>query len=298
MYIIFDVGATNIKYSVVGENFEVLKSSKVKTPKHNLEEFRNALFNIIDENGGESDLNGIGICVPGQVDIETKMIIDGGTLTFLNNQSVVEILPIKNEIPIILENDAKSAALGELWRGHLKDVQNGMVLTLGTGLGGGIVLNGGLYRGTNNESGEISFLNVYQGTGSYKRVPVAYQGSAVMMVDKLKKYLGDPDLHGVDAFRIMEESQDPYMLKIFNDYILDISNLLIDMQCIFDFEKILIGGGISSQDIVINALQETVKKLIDQNDWLRNYPVVEKTKFGNAANQMGLIYELDKENGK
>lgn len=292
MYIIFDIGGTNIKYSVLDDKFFSIASSKVKTPKTNLDDFANALLDIINEYNVDNNLKAISTCIPGQIDIENGHIINGASFPFLDDTPIYDLFRVDKSIPIIIENDAKAAALGEHWKGNLEGVTNGMVITLGTGLGGGIILNNQLYRGSNNEAGELSFLNMGIADQSVVRDPIVMRASGYFMVERLKAIIGDPNMNGIDVFEILKKSDNEDLWAIFNDFITVLAHLIIDVQCMFDFEKILIGGGLSSQEMVIDGVKDKIKLILETDDRFRVKPIVERTFYENDANKVGMLYKL------
>ena len=106
-------------------------------------------------------LHGVGIGVPGFIDIDTGIIIGSANLHGF------EALPVRDQIqqhlgiPIVLENDANAAALGELWMGAGRDVKDLILLTLGTGIGGGIIVDGKVFHGSNGMAGEFGHMTVF-----------------------------------------------------------------------------------------------------------------------------------------
>lgn len=96
------------------------------------------------------------MAVPGKVDHHDETIYGGGALQFLDQVNLPAALQLA--VPISVENDGKAAALAELWLGNLKNVQNGAAVVLGTGVDGGLILNGQLYAGSHFQAGELSFM--------------------------------------------------------------------------------------------------------------------------------------------
>lgn len=86
------------------------------------------------------------------------VIYHGGLLRFFHGFRVKETLQAKYHFPVAAHNDGKAAALAELATGHLKGVTNGAALVLGSGLGGGIIINGKLFQGSHFQAGELTFL--------------------------------------------------------------------------------------------------------------------------------------------
>lgn len=96
--------------------------------------------------------------MPGTIDHQSGFIYQGGALQYNNGTEFAKELYEKLGVPVTIENDARCAALAEIWQGKLQGVENGLVLVIGTGLGGAIVKNGVIYRGTHLYAGELSLL--------------------------------------------------------------------------------------------------------------------------------------------
>lgn len=164
-YIGVDVGGTNIACGIVNEECGIIARSKVKTngsgrsgtPVYEevLEEIKNAVRVACGEAGiAPSDAHSIGIGCPGTCNSESGVVEYSNNLGFLN-------VPLKADvekefgIPVYLENDANAAAFGEFVAGAAKGTNSAVVITLGTGVGSGIVIDGKIYRGANFAGGEI-----------------------------------------------------------------------------------------------------------------------------------------------
>jgi glucokinase len=155
-----DIGGTNIKTVLASEEGEVLLSNKVPTPTitakstekletlfvNNLKDFLNeaSAKKVIS---GASELAGIGIGIAGLIDRKKGIIIQSPNISAINGVPLRGIFENEFSLPVMLENDANAYAYGEKWIGSGKDFDNFIVLTLGTGLGGGLIYKGKLYEG-------------------------------------------------------------------------------------------------------------------------------------------------------
>lgn len=177
-YLSIDIGGTNVKYAELNEAGDVIAKDKVKT-EHNLDDFLAEIDQIVDkfQAGG---LSGIAFCAPGK--IEDTTIRFGGALPFLDGVDFAKRYE-KLGLPVAVVNDGKASALAESWLGSLQGVKNGAAIVLGTGVGGGIIVNGQLLAGEHFQAGELSFgiLNVDK-TG-YDAMVGSY-GSAVGMIER------------------------------------------------------------------------------------------------------------------
>jgi glucokinase len=155
-----DIGGTNTKTIIASESGEVLLSHKNPTPsvtEKNKETIASQLINNFKEFlnkastkkvlSDASKISGIGIGVAGLIDRKNGRIIQSPNISVLNGIALRDIFEKEFSLPVMLENDANAYAYGEKWIGAGKDLDNFLVLTLGTGLGGGLIYKGRLYEG-------------------------------------------------------------------------------------------------------------------------------------------------------
>jgi glucokinase len=165
VYLCFDVGGTNIKSGLVDANGTVLAKRKVATRTggeaeqtfRQFQELREALCNEAKIAPGEIRAASIGI--PGFVEMETGRVTRAVNLGW-RDVPVAEKASAMLNVPVFVINDANAAALGEMWRGAGKGVNNLLCITIGTGVGGGVITNGRIVNGTHGLAGEIGHFRV------------------------------------------------------------------------------------------------------------------------------------------
>ena len=138
-----DFGGTQVKSALVSENLVLEKSLPTQSSPQTLDQALDVIDQLVTS--VEATLSGIAISVPGTVDTDEGVIYHGGLLRFFHGFRVKEVLQAKYHLPVAALNDGKAAALAELATGYLKGVTNGAALVLGSGLGGGIIINGKLF---------------------------------------------------------------------------------------------------------------------------------------------------------
>ena len=153
-YLTIDVGGTAVKYALMNEEAEIAEKGEVATPHDSQEEFINLVVGLYQKY--QDRVEGIAMSAPGRIDASRGYFYTSGALGYLDHTDFAALLADKVKVPFRLENDAKSAALAELWKGSMQGVANGTVITLGTGIGGAIIINGKLYRGSTFAAGEYS----------------------------------------------------------------------------------------------------------------------------------------------
>lgn len=158
MYIGIDVGGTKIK-GIVFDKGQILKSVKVMTPKTS-EGFVNEIVDVTKELYDHyKNIKGIGICFPGAVDREKGSVISMPSLPNVNNVEIKKIFKRHFKVPVRVENDGKCAAIAEFLYGYGKGKRTIIALTIGTGIGGGTIVNETLCIGRGN-GGEVGHLTI------------------------------------------------------------------------------------------------------------------------------------------
>ncbi len=160
-----DLGGTNLRVAAVDSEGVILQRVSLPAvydcgPERVVEDIV-SVIDSIRKPMGTAGMRGVGIGLPGFIDTEAGVVMGAANLPGFQD------FPIRDEIqqhlgtPIILENDANAAALGELWMGAGRDVKDLMLITLGTGIGGGIVIDGKVLHGFRGMAGEIGHMTVY-----------------------------------------------------------------------------------------------------------------------------------------
>lgn len=161
-YLVIDVGGTAIKYACMNENAEFLERGEIPTPMDSLDSYLAALGTIIHRYG--HNVEGIAMCVPGIIDSVQGVCITGGNLRYVKDLPLATLLEERYGLRVSLENDARCAALAELWRGSLKNCADGVVIVLGSAVGGALVKNGSIHKGSHFFQQERSVLSKKMGT--------------------------------------------------------------------------------------------------------------------------------------
>ena len=151
---VMDVGGTYIKHCVV-ENGHLSDMGKVPTPQDTQEHFLEVVEGVLAQMGGAPALDGVALSMPGVIDVERRYMYAGGSLKY-NNKTDIAAWEELLGLPVEVENDARSSARAELELGALRGVRTGLVVTFGTGTGGGVIVDGHVHRGGHRIAGEIS----------------------------------------------------------------------------------------------------------------------------------------------
>ncbi|MDO5702280.1 MAG: ROK family protein [Lachnospiraceae bacterium] len=298
-YLVFDWGGTFLKYALMNDSAEILEQGKVRTPPDE-EGSKESLFLIIDEviRTIPSDISGIAVSMPGIIDNVIGHCHTAGKLFYLSGCTIGKELRDRYGYPVSVENDGKCAALAELWKGSLAGCKNAAVVVIGTGIGGGLIIDGRLHRGTHFSAGELSFLCEKPDHFEMDESFWGATGGAVGFVNRAAEAVGaDPsDFDGVKAFE-MANSGDERVLAELRRFTDRCAAHFYNLNMVLDLEKIAVGGGISRQDILHRYLKSSMDHIAEVNA-LANinpfipYPELVKCTFFNEANLIGALYHF------
>lgn len=288
-YLSIDIGGTNVKYAELNNAGQIIEQGKIKT-SHKKEKFLEDIDQIV-EKYTKKGIKGLGFCAPGK--ITHTQIHFGGALPFLDGIDFAQRYK-KYNLPVAVINDGKASVLAENWLGSLKDMQNCAAITLGTGVGGGIIVNGHLLNGAHFQAGELSFLQLNMNEPGFDGFAGGY-ASAVQMIKNVNEALGNADeMDGLAAFEAIN-SGEAQAMRIFNEYCKRIAAIIIDIQAVVDLDTIAIGGGISAQPIVVQGINQAYDHILAENKLIRETftrPKIVEAKFKNGANLYGALYNL------
>lgn len=287
-FLSIDIGGTFIKHVYIDENFEITDKQKVPTPKTK-EEFLQIIDDILEQ---RTDFSGVSICAPGRIS-EEGTIYFGGALSFLHETPLAKLVTEKCGKPCTVINDAKAAVLAEHSIGNLKGVKNGVAITLGTGVGGGIIINDQLLMGSSEQAGEFSFILTKVPSKNEFRHSIGAIGSSVGFISRCAEVLNLEDKKdGYLVFESLNKGDNSQVNKIFEEYCDEIALLIYNIHSIINFEKVVIGGGVSRQDIMIDGIRKSYDKIIDNLGFIKSmlYPItIDRCAFSNDANLYGAL---------
>lgn len=294
-FICFDVGGTAIKQGVFSVEGELLEKDEFPTPHNDKESFYQSILNVIEEYERTYEIQGIGLSMPGFIDPNEGKAITAGALYTLYEEKIVEVLQQNISYPIAIENDANCAALAEQATGHAQETANFLLITIGTGIGGAIVLNNELFRGNTFRAGEFGLMHIDVANRPFMTAHELASTSA--LVRNYKEYKGLTPETVVDARVIMQEKEiDSGVQELFEQWITYLAALIFNSSTFFNPEKILLGGGISADETLTPTL---IKQLEKDNSWQEMKTIIQNCKYYNEAGLRGacvLISEKVKRN--
>ena len=293
----FDIGGTNTKYAVIDEDLNMTDKGKFPTIYSSLEDFVSAIMEVYDRHRDEID--GFAMSMPGVIDPETGYVHVAGSLSrIIFRMNLKEYLQERMGCPVAIGNDAKCAAMAELGYGSLKDSKNAIVITLGTGIGGCVIVNREIVYGNNLYAGEFSFIR--PGYDRNSVIPWAHRNGAAGLLNRVQEQLEtDQQFSGEEIFEMANNGNEK-VLAALDQFTYELARQLYNLQCVFDPEKIAIGGGISAQPLLFEYLDNSLNLVKKQVDRLAPpKPVVVTCQYNNDSNLIGAMYKFikDKEKG-
>lgn len=278
-----DIGGTMIKYGLVSSDGKILSTNKIKTEaSKGLNNILNKIDNIFK---GYKENNPVGIAVSGTGQINGMIgKVIGGNPIIPNwiGTNLVKILEEKYNLPAVLENDVNCVALGEKWTGAGKDLSNFICLTIGTGIGGGIILNNQLFRGENFVAGEFGHILIKKGEFE--------QFASTTALIRLVKEKTGKILNGKEIFDLEKKEIVEYQ-EVISEWIENLTDGLSSIVYCFNPANIILGGGVIEQgEALINRVKNSLFKKIGLQ--FKEKLNIIQAKLGNNAGMIGASYLL------
>lgn len=300
-----DLGGTNLKAGLVSGDGKIHHRLSIKTDKNaDPQSIANQIFELIEKiitagaglKPAAATVAGVGLGSPGLIDKKGETILFSPNLPLWRNIPIKRMVAERFGMPCVLENDANAAAWGEKWAGAGREADSLVMLTLGTGIGGGIVINNKLWRGVNNVAAEIGHM-VIQMDGSKcscgNNGCIEAYASATSMVRRFKELLksgaasslrdaGDVTAKMINDAALQGDKASLDIIKETGQYL---GVALVNIMHILNPEVIVLAGGmIGSGDLLMNP----VKQLIREKAFVASAKET-KIVFSQLGNDAGII---------
>lgn len=298
-YICLDIGGTSIKYGLLNVEGEILISGSIPTriikdENYILADVKKIIQNIQEEYGSIYKIEGVSISTAGVVDpSEGKVVYSGPTIPHYTGTDLKKEIEKNFKLSCQVENDVNCAGLGEFWKGAGRNSRSMVCLTIGTGIGGSIILEGKLFNGFSFTAGEIGYMDV---NGNY----IQNIASTKYLVDRVKSEKKELEgiecqLTGREIFELAKNG-DSICVNAIDDLIKNLSVGLRNIIYLLNPEVIVIGGGITAQR---EYLEERIRKEVADgliSDSFRKTRI-ELAQQENQAGLLGALYNfLNKKN--
>jgi glucokinase len=297
-----DLGGTNLRIAVVNCEGDILYRTRRETPRsespHEVTQAISASAKECLEFCPDFDVKMISVAIPGTVNVKEGVVITCPNLSVLNNFAMAAGVEKEVGIRAVLENDANAAAVGESWRGASAEFDNSICLTLGTGIGGGIMIDGKVLRGVDGAAGEIGHIcveasGVKCGCGSRGCIEQYASASAIVRAaNELKPAYPGSILHdnaNLQALEIFSAGQagDDLALEVFRRMGFYLGVALSDLINILNPGIIVIGGGAGAGwELFAPHMHETIRQRAFGGAAAQRAPVVRGI-LGDDAGLLG-----------
>ena len=313
MYTIgIDLGGTNIAVGLCDDDLKIIDKGSVPTlgtrpGEEIVADMAKLTEEIIKRNGlSIQDIEYVGIATPGTANSKTGVVEYANNLPFKNfpiSDLFIKYLPVKK---VIIDNDANAAALGEALAGSAKNAKSSIMITLGTGVGGGIILDGKIFSGGINCSGAELGHTVIAAGGRQcscgRRGCFEAYSSATALTDMTKEKMHELELKGIDSLLFTEAEKegkvsartafnaadggDVYGKELVKIYIEHLAIGITNMVNIFQPEIVCIGGGVSAQG---DSLLLPLIDIVNVEQYTRDNPQKSKIVIATLGNDAGIV---------
>ncbi|MGF7057835.1 ROK family protein [Brassicibacter mesophilus] len=281
-----DIGGTKINIGVIDEEGIIIDRIRLDTERNKgRDHILNKLKKAIGELTAKFHIDAVGIGTPGFINVDTGTVtFSGETIANWGGTNIKEEIENVFSIPVIVDNDANVAAIGEGWLGSAKDFNSFIMITLGTGVGGAFYTEkSGIIRGQNWQAGELGHMILYPNgikcnCGQNGCAEQYLSGTAI---ERLYKEKYKESLIGKEIFE-KAHNGDEKCKSIVNDFINNFAIYLVSLKNLFDPEVVVIGGGvIGSKEYWLDSVEEQFRKRLNSKTYFSIIPA-------NLSNDAGM----------
>ena len=257
--LIYDIGATNIKFALMSEDGEILARKKMPTPRTSLEEYLNAFTTLAS--GYEGQYDGIGVSTNGRMEKDGNTY-RAYTMSFLNGINIKEELVKRFSVPVAVENDGYAAAIGEWWKGAGRGCNTVLGIVLGSAMGGGLIVDGKPWRGA-KRNGAMIFAQL---TGSvpakekYTLSAIETSFTFFLVIAAKLKFMPTEKMTGEKFFELLAAG-DRIIKAMFKRYCNAVAVTVYNNALLLDPDKVIITGGLAERQVLIDGIQAALKKI-------------------------------------
>ena len=275
MYAIgIDIGGTKIAGALVSEEGQIIRELKVPTPASNSDAIADAVVELVNELSVGEQVIAAGIAAAGFIDADRANIVYAPNLSWRNEPFKAKLASRLN-IPVFIDNDANAAGWAEYRFGAGAGVKHMVMLTVGTGVGGAVIVDGHMLRGGFGIAAELGHINmvpggVLCGCGQKGCLESYGSGNALLRAAKALAASGDAkgarlaelerevgQLTGAEVYRAIQE-KDPGALELLSDLGSMLGRAVASLVAVLDPELVVIGGGVSAVgDLLLDPIRKS-----------------------------------------
>lgn len=286
-YIVFDIGGTSIKYSIMNNDSEFIESDSIETPQQGEGKTQKILVDIINDYKTKYDIKGVAMSVPGGIDDDGYIHFMGQVID-LQDMYLNKYIKEHTGLNCVYDNDVNCVAMAEKSMGNAVDNKNFVCITIGTGIGGGVFINNQLYRGHRGMAGEFGINILEHRLSQLQDIPMrtfSRLGSTYNLIDRVNK-LKNTNLDGIEVFELAKK--DKVVQDLIEDFYFSLAIGIYNIVYNFAPEKVLLGGGVSSREDLIENINRYLNLL---NPEILNMFTISTCKFQNNSGKIGALYK-------
>lgn len=287
-----DIGGTKIAAGLVSETGEIVESARHETPATEASEIASMVAELVERLKGEhDDIVGVGVGAAGFIDAGRSTVLFSPNIDWVD-EPLAQQIHEQVSLPVVIENDANAAAWGEFCFGAGEDTDDLLLVTVGTGIGGGIVHNGQLFRGGFGAAGEIGHLRVVRdgiecGCGQHGCWEQYASGRALVRLshERLGGLIAD-DITGPQITKLAQDGH-PGAVEVFAEVGHWLGEGIATLCSVLDPSVVAIGGGVAEAgDLLLKPAQTAFDQFLSAGDH-RPHAELRMAALGNKAGLIG-----------
>ncbi|WP_370851090.1 ROK family protein [Megasphaera sp.] len=287
IYSCFDIGGTAVKYGLIDETGRFHKKGSVPTQTETAggPGLVHKVLSLIQRQLADHPLQGIAISTAGIVEPETGRIEYAMSIPGYSGTDWKALIGEEFDLPCVVENDTNCAALGEMWLGAGKGCRSLAAVTVGTSIGGAVIVNGQVLHGVSHAAGEIAYMRVPAG----RLHDVASASSLCRAAAKAKA--ANPEK--VDGYQVCNwlNAGDPRVVPVFEKFCQNLADGLTNIISLIGPECLILGGGIMArEDLIRPQLEKALKTRLPE--MMRQKTKLAFASLQNDAGMLGALYLL------
>lgn len=273
-----DIGGTFTKYAIVTKAGDINEKGKFRTPD-NYQELLATIANLETES-----LNQGLICISSPCNYSKGALRGSSFVEYLVDKDIIADFKQNFNKQILIENDGNCAILCEHWIGHAKESKNAICLVIGSGIGGGVILDNKLLKGDENLAGDLGYMLL----GSEPKTDGVANCLGILGAARHNYQLINTiqPISGLEEV-FSKQMNNPQIVEIREKMCQALAIGIINYKYIFDTEQILLGGEISKNTMFIEEIERQIKLSFNQLSGYKYIPKIKPTKFYNDSNLIG-----------
>ncbi|MGY4688796.1 ROK family protein [Salibacterium sp. K-3] len=286
-YTAFDIGGSFVKYGIVTEHGDIQEHDKLET-SDSLDKLIQHITEVVHRH---PDSAGAAISAPGAVSDE-GVIYGISALAYLHGPNIKHRMEEKTGFPVFIENDGNCAGAAEAWAGAAKGKQDVLTVVIGTGIGGSVMKEGRIHKGTNLHGGEFGYMLLSDpDSGQLNSWSKLASTRALINHAAAEKGIPPDTLSGEYVFELADNGDQACVKAVDRFYGL-LALGLYNLQYIYDPEMILIGGGISARGNLIDRINDKLDGIMRGTPAGTIRPNLAPCRFRQHANLLGAVYRF------